>query len=202
MKKRIAIYARVSTNDQDLQAQVSRLENWIVEVYAAKPENIRKTIFSDVGSGARANRPGLLELRSAIVRHSVDLILVESLDRLSRSLRELLLMLDDVNAAGINFVSLRETIDTRTAAGKLHFHLIAAFAQFERERIAERVRSGLDTARRRGIVVGRPGIPLETLSRIHELHAAKSSIREIATELSISPTTVQKYLPKKLGPEL
>lgn len=191
---RVALYCRVSTETQDLDAQTKRLESWAA---ALNPASV--TTFAERVSGASANRPALRRLLDGAGRRAFDFVAVENLDRLSRSLHELVLILDALNTAGVGFVSINDPlIDTRTAAGKLQFHIVAAFAEFERERIGERVKAGLQSARADGIRLGRPSLAPETVQRIGELCTLKVSIRKIALELGVSTATVAKYRPLKL----
>ena len=134
-------HARVSTSDQNLEAQRVRLQ----EAGAIR-------IFTDVVSGKRFDRPGLADL----IDHARagDRLCVTRLDRLGRSLRELLETVDDLKAHGIHLVSLEERLDTSSAAGELVFHVFGAIAHFERRLITERTRDGIAAARKRG---RRPG---------------------------------------------
>jgi DNA invertase Pin-like site-specific DNA recombinase len=136
-------YARVSTEDQNLEAQLDALQ-------AAGADRI----FSDKLSGKLRNRPELD--RALDLLRPDDVLVVTKYDRLARSLRDLLEIVETVQAKGAGFRSLAEDIDTTTSAGRLVFHVFASIAQFERERISERTREGLHAARRRGRVGGRP----------------------------------------------
>ena len=136
-------YARVSTDDQLLDAQTDALT-------AAGAERI----FADKISGSMRKRPELDRLLDHL--RPGDVIVVTKYDRLARSLRDLLDIVETIKERGGGFRSLAEDIDTTTPAGRLTFHVFASIAQFERERIAERTREGLDAARKRGRVGGRP----------------------------------------------
>jgi len=136
-------YARVSTDDQKLEAQHDALS-------AAGAERI----FSDKISGSTRTRPQLDQLLAQL--RQGDVIVVTKYDRLARSLRDLLDIVEAIKEHGGGFRSLAEDIDTTTPAGRLTFHVFASIAQFERERIAERTREGLEAARRRGRIGGRP----------------------------------------------
>lgn len=136
-------YARVSTADQDLTAQLDALRG----------DGCEK-VFTDKASGQGIQRAGL---QSALAKLKAgDVFTVWSLDRLGRSLSQLVLLLDELHAKGIQFRSLREAIDTSSAGGRLQLHMLAALAEFERARIAERTRAGLQAAKKRGRVGGRP----------------------------------------------
>ncbi len=136
-------YARVSTEDQNLDGQLDALK-------AAGAERI----FADRITGTARSRPELDRLLDQL--RQGDVITVTKYDRLARSLRDLLDIVDAIQARGAGFRSLAEDIDTTTPAGRLVFHVFASIAQFERERISERTKEGLDAARKRGRVGGRP----------------------------------------------
>ena len=136
-------YARVSTEDQNLDGQLDALK-------AAGAERI----FADRITGTARSRPELDRLLDQL--RQGDVITVTKYDRLARSLRDLLDIVDAIQASGAGFRSLAEDIDTTTPAGRLVFHVFASIAQFERERISERTKEGLDAARKRGRVGGRP----------------------------------------------
>ncbi|WOE76717.1 recombinase family protein [Alterisphingorhabdus coralli] len=137
-------YARVSTDEQNLDGQVRELENAGCE-----------KIFTDHGiSGKAVYRPALQEA-VAFAREG-DIIVVQRLDRLCRNLKQLIDELDDFGERNIGFASLREEIDTSTAPGRLYFHIIGALAQFERELISDRTKAGLEAARAKNTQLGRP----------------------------------------------
>lgn len=136
-------YARVSTEDQNLDGQRDALK-------AAGAERI----FADKITGTARSRPELDRLLDQL--RQGDVITVTKYDRLARSLRDLLDIVDTIQSRGAGFRSLAEDIDTTTPAGRLVFHVFASIAQFERERISERTKEGLDAARKRGRVGGRP----------------------------------------------
>ncbi len=137
-------YARVSTDEQNLDLQRAALE-------AAGCERV----FEDRGiSGAESARPGLAAALGAL--GAGDVLAVWKLDRLGRSLGQLIVMIDGIGKAGAGFQSLSESIDTTTAGGRLIFHVMGALAEFERSLIGERTRAGMQAAKRRGKAVGRP----------------------------------------------
>ena len=141
--KMIIGYARVSTEDQHLDAQTSALEAIDAE-----------RIFAEKVSGTKKSRPELDRMIEQL--REGDVVVVTKYDRLSRSLQDLLSIVEAVRAKGAGFRSLAEDIDTTTPAGRLVFHVFASIAQFERERISERTKEGLTAARKRGRVGGRP----------------------------------------------
>lgn len=179
-------YARVSTDDQNLDLQRDALA-------AAGCERL----FTDTASGAKASRPGLAEAL-AFARPG-DVLTVWRLDRLGRSLSELVRMVGELQTAGIGFESLTERIDTSTAAGELVFHVFGSIAQFERRLMIERTQAGLAAARARGRKGGRPGASDETINAIQALAKTERSPGEICKALSISRSTFYKYAPDRRG---
>lgn len=173
-------YARVSTDDQNLDLQRDALT-------VAGCERL----FTDMASGAKSERPGLTEsLRYA---RQGDTLVVWRLDRLGRSLPELVRIVGELEAGGVAFESLTERIETSSAAGRLVFHVFAALAEFERRLIVERTRAGLAAARARGRNGGRPGVAAETISAIQSLSQTDRSPNEICKALKISRSTFYKY---------
>jgi DNA invertase Pin-like site-specific DNA recombinase len=178
-------YARVSTEDQNLALQRDALG-------AAGCERI----FEDKESGAKADRPGLSEAL-AFARPG-DVVAVWRLDRLGRSLPDLVRVVGELEQAGIGFESLTEKIETATAAGRLVFHVFAALAEFERNITRERTLAGLAAARARGRSGGRPGIAPEKLAALESLVAdPKKKPGEICKALGISRATFYKYAPDR-----
>ena len=135
-------YARVSTDDQDTAAQVAALQ-------AAGCERI----FREKASGGRWERPQFLRLLNQL--RAGDVVVVWKLDRLSRSLRDVLTIMEQLAEAGAGFRSLTETIDTTTLAGRMMMQMVGAFAEFERAMLRERTQAGVDAARQQGRVGGR-----------------------------------------------
>ena len=152
-------YARVSTHDQNPDAQSDRL----IEAGAIR-------VFTDIVSGKRFDRPALAEL----IDHARpgDRLCIIRLDRLGRSLRELLETVDGLKARGVHLISLEERLDTSSAAGELVFHVFGSIAHFERRLISERTRDGIAAARKRGRTPGRPPLDPETVSAAEKLIAA------------------------------
>ena len=173
-------YARVSTDDQNLDLQRDALK-------AAGCERI----FSDTASGAKAARPGLAE--AIAYARAGDQLAVWRLDRLGRSLSDLVRLVAQLEAAGIGFESLTERIDTSSAAGELIFHVFGSIAQFELRLIRERTRAGLSAARARGRKGGRPAVATGTAEAIRALASSKRPPAEICKALGISRSTFYKY---------
>jgi DNA invertase Pin-like site-specific DNA recombinase len=142
-------------------------------------------------SGAKDKRPALDALLHDAKRRKFDVLVCWRLDRLGRNLRHLILFLDELAALGVAFVSLQESIDATTPAGKLQMHILGAIAEFEQARIAERVRAGLTRARAQGQKLGRPRLVLQEdrLQRVQGL-----SIREAARVLGVPRSTAQRWL--------
>jgi DNA invertase Pin-like site-specific DNA recombinase len=147
-----AIYARVSTDDQDPENQVSQLKD-----YANRMGYDIHDVYVDKGeSGLKDNRPAFNEMLKAMRLRMFDLVLVWKLDRIGRSLQHLLQILQEMQNKNIGFCCLTQNIDTTTAAGKLMFHIIGAFAEFESSLISERTKAGMLRAKLAGKHVGRP----------------------------------------------
>jgi DNA invertase Pin-like site-specific DNA recombinase len=175
-------YARVSTDDQRMDLQRDALT-------AAGCEKV----FTDTASGAKSARPGLAEAL-AFARKG-DVLVVWRLDRLGRSLPELVKVVGELEAAGVGFESVTERIETSSAAGRLVFHVFAALAEFERRLIVERTHAGLEAARARGRKGGRPALPPEKVAAIQAMAASNRSVSEICKALKIGRSTLYKYAP-------
>jgi len=177
-------YARVSTTDQTTDLQTDALG-------AAGCEKI----FSDEISGSTKDRPGLTQALEYL--REGDVLIVWRLDRLGRSIRNLIELINDLQSRGIGFRSLTEAIDTSTPGGQLVFHLFAALAEFERAIIRERVNAGLVAARRRGRVGGRPSVVTDSkASAITALAAQGLSVSEICISLGISRASYFRHKAK------
>ncbi len=176
-------YARVSTDDQNLDLQINALRSAGCDV-----------IFQDQGlSGLAIRRPGLEEALSSL--SAGDVLVVWRLDRLGRSLIDLLGTIEKLHVREVGFRSLTETIDTTNATGRLMFQIMGALAEFERSLIAERTRAGLIAARERGVRLGRPSaIDSKQIETAKQLANQGAKQREIAVELGISPSTVSRIL--------
>lgn len=179
-------YARVSTQGQQVDLQVDALEKAGCEI-----------IFQEVISGAKANRPELDKLR-AMLRKG-DIVCIYKLDRLGRSIKDLLELVDEFNQKGVGLVSLTDSIDTSTPQGRLVFNLFASLAEFEKDLIRERTQAGLAAARVRGRKGGRQrGISpeAEKIARLGEMYykEEKLGVNQIAKNLGISKVTLYKYL--------
>jgi len=176
-------YARVSTDDQNLDLQRDALNKAGCE-----------QIFTDTVSGTKARRPGLEDALSHL--RAGDTLVVWRLDRLGRSLRHLIDTVTDLEVRGVGFKSLQESIDTTTSGGKLVFHIFGALAEFEREIIRERTQAGLQAARARGKLGGRPkALSEKQVQMLRNLAAdPDTSIDEICKTLGISRMTFYRYV--------
>ena len=175
-------YARVSTTDQNLDMQIDALKTAGCE-----------RIFTDKISGKSNERPGLQEALEYV--RASDCLYVYKLDRLSRSLPSLIKIVNDLKAKGAEFVSLNEKIDTDSPGGNLIFHIFSALAQFEREIISERTKAGLESAKKRGRIGGRPRvIDEELLDQINRMYRANISVKTISKQTGVSVPTIYRYL--------
>ncbi|ETI67758.1 recombinase family protein [Neobacillus vireti] len=179
-------YARVSTDDQDMLMQMEALKAADVE---------EKNIYKEHVSGMKKDRPELKRLLD--YAREGDGIVVFKLDRISRSLKHLEELAGHLEERGIEFISLRERIDTTTAQGKLFFRMMGAFAEFERDIISERTKEQLAAKKKNGIKLGRPKVDTEKLEMALALHESKRySVKEITEKVGISRTTFYEYLKK------
>src|SRR6202795_4902828 len=184
---KVAIYARVSTanNGQDPTMQTRELRE-----YAKRRGWTVAGEYVDIGiSGTKERRPELDRLMADAHRRRFDAVIVWKFDRFARSVSHLLRALETFNALGIAFVSLSESLDTSTPAGKMIFTVLGAVAELERSLIGERVRAGLRNARAKGKQLGRPRIAVDT-AQIARLRTSGQSWRAIARELGVSVGTV------------
>lgn len=174
-------YARVSTDDQSLDSQTDALS-------VAGAEKV----FADKISGSKRSRPELDKMLEQL--RDGDVVTVTKYDRLARSLKDLLEIVETIRKRGAGFRSLAEDIDTTTPAGRLVFHVFASIAQFERERISERTREGLASARNRGRIGGRP--PALSAAQKDEVRRMRDdeqrTVSEIARLFKVSERTVRR----------
>ncbi len=186
---RAAVYARVSTLDQEPENQLQELRQYV----QARSWTAQEYVDHGV-SGTKDRRPALDRLVADARRRKVDTVVVWRLDRLGRSLKHLVTLLDDLQALGVGFVSLGEGIDLQTPSGRLQLHILAALSEFERARTVERVQAGLQRARRQGRTLGRPrrAIAPRQLAQVEGL-----STRAAAKVLGVPRSTLQRYLAQK-----
>ena len=180
---RAAIYARVSTFDQEPENQLQELRRYV------EARGWTGTEFVDRGvSGSKEKRPALDALLKDAKRRRFDVLVCWRLDRLGRNLRHLVTMLEELQHVGVAFVSMGEGIDCTTPAGKLQLHILAALAEFERERIRERVLAGLQRARAQGKRLGRPR------SRPATVVVPGGTVRAAATVWGVSKSTAARWV--------
>lgn len=188
-KKRAAIYARVSTADQDPELQVRELR-----AYVEKRGWTLTAQFVDHGvSGAKDSRPELNKLVTAARKGKLDAIVVWKFDRFARSTRHLVTALDEFRDLAVDFVSVTEAIDTSTALGRAMFTIVGAIAEFERELIRERVRAGVAKARAQGKRLGRPRAQIDP-DQVALLREQGLSLREIAGRVGGSKSAVARLI--------
>ena len=198
MQKRAAIYVRVSTDKQTVENQVTALRQiaerrgWqVIEQY------------SDAGiSGAkgRDGRPGLDQMLKDASRRKFDVIMAWSIDRVGRSLIDLLGTIQTLEACGVDLYLDQQSIDTTTPAGKLMFQVCGAFAEFERSMIRQRIHAGLKRAVAQGTQLGRPKVDPAIEKRIQAQLRGGKGMRKIARELGVGTGTVQRVRQEMGGP--
>ena len=176
-------YARVSTQDQNLDLQIQAL----------KKEGCTK-IFTDTVSGAKAERKELSKMYEQL--RSKDTVVVWKLDRLGRSLKDLISIVQSFDELGVNFRSITENMDTGSSGGKLIFHIFGSIAEFERDLIKERTQAGLTAARARGRLGGRPKrLNQKQIAVIKTMHKDKTiPIKTILDTFRVSKGTLYKVL--------
>jgi putative DNA-invertase from lambdoid prophage Rac len=191
-----AIYARVSTTDQNAEMQVRELRE-----YAARRGWNLVAEYVDTGwSGAKASRPQLDRLMKDARQHRFDIVMVWKLDRWGRSLVQSLQSVQELASMDIRFVAITQNIDTDQSNPMSRFmlHIFGAFAEFEREMIRERVCAGVRNAKRKGKQLGRKRVIFDR-GRAHDLHKAGASVRDIATALQVGRGTVHRFLLSQKG---
>jgi DNA invertase Pin-like site-specific DNA recombinase len=198
MSKRAAIYVRVSTDKQTVENQVAALRqiaerrSWeVVEQYSDAGIS---------GSKGRDGRPGLDQMLKDASRRKFDVIMAWAIDRLGRSLIDLLGTIQTLEACGVDLYLDQQSIDTTTPAGKLMFQVCGAFAEFERSMIQQRVRAGLKRAAEKGNYPGRPKISEALEKRIQTQLRAGKGILKVARELGVGTGTVQRIKAEMDGP--
>ena len=176
-------YARVSTQDQNLELQTEAL----------RKAGCKKT-FEDRASGSRAERLGLAQARESL--RAGDTLVVWKLDRLGRSVKHLVDLVGELQEEGVQFKSLTDSIDTGTPSGRFFFHVMASLAEMERELIVERTRAGLDIARQLGRTGGRKRVMTESkVKAAKKLLSSGVPARDVASNLGISVPTLYRWLP-------
>lgn len=190
MGKRVGIYLRVSTKDQTTENQLRELR----QVAERAGWEVVRT-FEDAGvSGAkgRDKRPGYDALLKAVARREVELVAAWSVDRLGRSMQDLVAFLEDLRGHGADLYLHQQALDTTTPSGRALFGMMAVFAEFERAMIQERVNAGLARAKAQGKRLGRPTLGSDMEARVRELRANGMGIVKVAKTLGIGVSAVQR----------
>lgn len=183
MKNYIFGYARVSTEQQNLDRQLDALQKYGCDI-----------IYNEKMTGIKRNRPELAKLLDRMTEG--DTVVIESLSRLGRSTKDLIELTELLQSKGVHLVSLKESIDTSTSTGKLLFTLMSAIAQFERDVIADRTREGLRAARSRGRCGGRPKVDADAVKKAVKLYKTNQySIKEIEELTGVKKSTLYRHLP-------
>lgn len=183
-----ALYIRVSTGEQKTDMQRADLHG-----YAERRGFTIFKVYDETASGAATTRPAFNQLMQDARKRRFDIVLVWKFDRFARSLKMLVEHLELFRELGIDFISYQENIDTTTSIGRLVFQINAAYAEFERGIIRERVKAGVNAKRAKTGQWGRRELDYTTRKKITAMRAAKTPIRTIARQLHISPNTVRKY---------
>ena len=187
---RVALYARVSTlNGQHPEMQLAELR----EYASRRGWEIAGEYLDEGVSGSKESRPELNRLVDDSHRRQFDIVLVWKIDRFGRSLKHLVNALADLDAYGVTFASLKDNLDLSTPSGRLMFQIIGAMAEFERALIQERVRAGLQNARRNGKQLGRPRRVVDN-DPVGSMRAQGHSLRNIAEKLGVGYGTVRMRL--------
>jgi DNA invertase Pin-like site-specific DNA recombinase len=200
--ERVALYARVST----LAGQSPEMQLVELREYAARRgwQVIEEYVDHGV-SGSKESRPALNRLMSDARQRKFDILLVWKIDRFGRSLKHLVNSLAELENVGVAFVSLRDSLDLSSPAGRLMAQLLGAISEFERSLITERVRAGIRNARNKGRTLGRPRLEVDR-ARISRLRANGTSLRAISKQLGISVGSVHRFssavFQKPLAPAL
>lgn len=185
---KVALYARVSTDDQKADLQLDALRQYA----QARGVEISGEYIDHI-SGAKESRPALNQLFADARRGRFQALVVWKIDRLGRSVAHLLTVLTELQALGVAFVSLQEAIDTATPAGRMVFTFLGAVAEFERAIIAERVRAGMNAAKSRGRHCGRPKASLD-LALAQKLRSEGKPLRQVAALVGVSHVTLSRLL--------
>lgn len=188
-KIKVAIYLRVSTQDQNCDLQREDL----LQYTNSREWNVFQ-VYEDKATGTNSNRSSLKQMLQDARHRRFDVLICWKLDRIARSLKDLVTIIQELTELGVSFVALKDSVDLTTSAGRLMLHIIGSFAQFEADIIKERVRSGLDAARRKGTRLGRP--PQVSLNKVLELQERGFSLGRIAKQIGVSKSAVWQAVKK------
>ena len=200
MSKKTIIYARVPTIDQGVDfpslyytAQLNMQVEELKRVALQRNWEVTKIILEKkTGVKGRSFRQGLDDLLTAVTKQEVDVVMVWDINRLGRSVTDLVATMDTINNAGANMYIHTQGIDTHTASGRAMFGMISIFAEFEKSMIKERVRSGLAMAKSKGVKLGRPTVKKRLVAKIEDALREGKSVRMTAKELKSSIGTVSR----------
>lgn len=178
-------YARVSTEDQSLDMQIDAFTKYGVDC-----------VIEEKMSGAKKDRPKLTQMLSELKKG--DKVVVYKLDRISRSTKQLIELVELFKEKGVEFVSIQDSIDTSTAMGNFFYTIMAGVAQLERDIISDRTKAGLEAARARGRLGGRPAANMEQVEQALTLYDSKKyTVPQITEMTGVSKTTLYKYVKER-----
>ena len=186
---RAAIYCRVSTSDQSVEMQLRDLR----KLADGRGFEVVKEFCDEGQSGAKSSRPALDKMLADAKAGKFEVILIWRLDRLGRSLANLIRLLEDFQTWNVALISFSESLDFTTSMGKLFYQLLGAFSEFERETIRERTRSGLRNAKARGIKLGRRIVPVD-LGEVRRMRQAGTSYKTISQTLRVSVGSIYRAM--------
>jgi DNA invertase Pin-like site-specific DNA recombinase len=199
-EKVVGLYIRVSSGDGRQNPQMQEDE---LRTMASRRGWRVHRVYSDRESGAKVDRPGLAAMWADCRRGALHAVCVWSIDRLARSMGQLVQSLETFRELGVDFVSLRQDLDTTSSAGRLLYHVIASVAVFERELARERIISGLSRARREGRRLGRPRKKIFSVAEVQQIQAARrtdhASIRALARRFASTEYLIHKALGSTAG---
>ena len=197
--KRAAFYLRVSQDSQTTENQLR-----ILQEVAGRSGWSVVAIFEDhaiSGAKGRDKRPGYDALLKAVHRKQIDMVAAFAVDRLGRSLPDLVAFLSDIQARGCDLYLHQQAVDTSTPSGRMLFQMLAVFAEFERSIITSRINAGLARARAKGVQFGRPNLSLERRTKVLNALANGLSIRQAASATGVSTASVQRIKRSMLAVE-
>jgi DNA invertase Pin-like site-specific DNA recombinase len=189
----VGIYVRVSTEDQNLNNQVNQLRD-----YCSRLNYTIYKVYADKISGSIESRPAFNTLMEDSRKKLFDAVLTWKLDRLGRSVKHLISIVEEWKSKGIDIICYNQNIDTTTPNGKLMFHIIGAFAEFEKDMISERTKAGLDRARKEGKTLGRPRVSKYHINKVLEIYKETDSINRTSKEVNISYGSCWKIIKENI----
>ena len=200
--KKLALYIRCSTNKQEITVQKDELYTYI-DYLKNRNKDIDYIVYEyiDEGiSGSKLDRPQFNRLMGDLKNNAFDVIIITKLDRLSRSLRDLMNTVESIKNHKCDFIVVKDNIDTSTAQGRLLFHVISSFAEFERDVIAERMKKGRDYAEKHGTKTGkpchRPKVDIDVDGIVHK-YKSGMSMNKIADSYGVSITVIKSRLKER-----